>query len=269
MRALIIDDNRQFALDLSTALLNLEHFEFEDPQICTNPRTGIESMSHCFDIVFIDLKFDNLDISGADIALELRNQYPISTFILCSAFAQENINKFIHAGFDTYFEKDDDSDFDDAFENLKQTITTGLENAQHRFKSKFNDDELKDVKSKFDCINQILENHICVKIGEATSFGKLLQEGIPLEELENNSQEISKILKQKKGPRIYTSENNEEKKLITRTSLNTYLQMWKSEGTDYSNILKLRQLILEDRNRWPYLNNVKTFRNFLKRLHIK
>ncbi|WP_046756475.1 DNA-binding transcriptional response regulator [Kordia jejudonensis] len=271
MKTLIIDDRKEYASGVRLALQEIFNYREDDkPVIKTNPKNGIAEVDHTYDLVLIDFKFDNSTMTGADIGLEIRKEYPLATLILITGYGKENILKFIHVGFDAYLDKDIEA-LQMGISDLKNVINIGVANSQKRIKSKFTTDELQNVKDKFDAIEAVLEADTYRVLGDAVVYGDLHQKGVSIEELKNNILKIDKCIKNKK---VYISDSRNEYKLIGRTSLNRYLRVYHRESKTFiinENALKVRQILLEKGSIiWPRVaKHINTFKALLNDLDIR
>jgi len=100
---LIIDDKIQELEDEVVQPLKRLGF-FVEPQ--SNPESGLKLASHYYSIIFIDYQFDNsIKHTGTTLCFKIREDCPLSTIILLTAYGKENIGNFTHADWDGYFEK--------------------------------------------------------------------------------------------------------------------------------------------------------------------
>ena len=71
------------------------------------PEVGLILASHKYSIIFIDFKFDNsVQYTGTSLCYAIREKCPLSTIILLTAYGKENIEKFSHAPWDGYIDKE-------------------------------------------------------------------------------------------------------------------------------------------------------------------
>lgn len=271
MKTLIIDDVRESATELKTYLgLIHEYKQDEEPSIRIKPKNGIDEMNHSYELVFVDYHFGNTACyTGADVGLAIRKEYPLATMILVTGNGKQNIQKYIHVGFDAYLDKHIGFEM----ENLKEVIDIGNRNAQSRIKSKFDENELEDVKIKFNAMLAVCSAGAFKTYGNMAPFADLHRKGVSLEELKDpkRSLDIEKESK-KKGSKFYTDANGIKHKMVGRTSLNTYLTVYEKERFIANHqALKLRQYILstpEKNEQWQRLSKMPTFGSFLSKFDI-
>ena len=263
-KVLLIDDNPHSREDIITILNEVIEFDKGDYPLIhkDNPESGIKEMNHSFDIVFIDYIFDNNDLTGADIGIQIRKKYPLAILILITAFGKEKIDDYIHVGFDSYIEKD--SGREKPEDLFRKAIEKGEEKSQLRIKSKFTDEELCEDTKFLNTLNKAVELTINHKTEKANNESynivyTLLENDKNEEYINNNLKEISLYLKKNKE-KVYDGI-----KFTTRQSINQYLKVYQNKiFVAEEPALRIRQLFKMYPNQWNHLRaKHQTIINFL------
>lgn len=160
MRILIFDDDRDYVTNkFERRFLQLYPEATIDVRITNRPTVEgcIEEVDYRYDLIFIDFKFygGKDAINGADIGLGIRQSYALIPLVLMTNFGAENLDNFIHVGFDSYYNKHVEGDRKQLVSSLKKSIETAMLNNNRRVPRDFSDDKLSTVKSKLDSIEAV------------------------------------------------------------------------------------------------------------------
>ncbi len=250
MKCLIIDDDRDFIDGIMDRLEMRDHiFDFR-----YTPEGGVQMANEIknYDLIFIDFRFKSEpNYTGADVGLRIRRNNPLSTLILMTAWGKEEIKNYIFVGFDNYWSKYDEGDGEDLdkmMADFDETIEKALLNAQRRCKSIFSEDELKEMESYLDAIQEtieFLENSDCKNIINChtiTAGIQLLKKEPPLSLDRQIFQAIAKSKELKSTLSTY--------KLVAYNTFSSSRFELREKGSYTDNALKIRQLLKSNPDKW-------------------
>lgn len=244
MKALIIDDDRNFCKFLTEFLELLEY----KVDYSLSPEDGIGKVKKdkSYDIVFIDYKFENSRMTGADLGLKIRDISPISALILITAYGEDHIKDFIYVGFDNYIAKYKEGigeDFTKMQDEYISCFEVAILNSKKRYKSEFSKEELLIVLQRMNYLKKAVEetDHITQKSLAEKVKGLMIKD-----------QKEGKIPQTVKIPNSYSAHSGFFQLTPSYKKIDGKRIM--VEKTDYLlNALKVRQILNEDFGYWSEL----------------
>ena len=277
MNFLIIDDQEPVIEVMKQCLTGLYPESMVD--YCFKPETGLNKISHHYDVIFVDYKFDNSDLKGKDILEYLQRKYPRRGVIFMTAFHDKpdvmEAAGLREAGFHGFIpkDKDDSITIKSIQEPIQQKVDAIVEKEKERInqimtkRTKVDIEKLLDLMEKvmIICNSLVTQNHIVEDVSAGVT---LLENGCPEEELYTQicnarTDRNHTYLNVTTGTRV---------KMMNYNNINEIFKVYDKQGNFVAEDIteKARQLFLTNpADRW---SNIKkrhaTITKFLKDLDL-